>query len=320
MSQRLHPKISINKKLWLAVSDEYQLYVECSGNENGIPVIYLHGGPGAGCSANSRRYFDPEKYHIIQFDQRGCGRSIPSPSLENNTLAHLIEDIEAIRTHLHIKKWLVCGGSWGTTLAIAYGIKYAQFIHGFILRGIFLGTQQEYQWLYNENGAARIFPKYYRDFIKPLTFNEQQNPLLGYQNLLTSNNELQRVAASRTWYTWESRLSSIEHSVDVLSRIDDVHQALCMAVISNHYFVNECFLEKPLLDNIDKIGHLPCIILHGRYDMVCPIQSADLLQQHWPNANLQILPCAGHSGFEQQTINAFCKAANSMADFINEID
>lgn len=320
MSFSLYPKISVNKQFWLSVSDHYQLYVECSGNEKGIPVLYLHGGPGAGSSANARRYFDPEKYYIIQFDQRGCGRSKPAPSIENNTTAKLVEDIEAIREHLAISKWLVCGGSWGTTLALAYGIQHAEAIHGFILRGIFLARESEYDWLYGDKGAARIFPKYYRDFLQLLPPQSAQKPLLGYQQLLSSYNELQRVAASRAWYQWEARLSSMEHSEDVLSRIDDLHQALCMATVSNHYFINQCFLSQPLLEQIHLISHLPAIILHGRYDMVCPLESADLLVEHWPNATLQILPQAGHSGFEQQVMAAFCKATISMANFINERD
>lgn len=320
MSKTLYPKISRNQHFFLAVGDGHELYVECSGNPQGIPVIYCHGGPGGGSSENLRRYFDPEKYHIILFDQRGCGQSKPSPSIAHNTLAHLVADIEKIRQHLNIDKWLVCGGSWGTTLAIAYGIAYSEVVLGFILRGVFLGTQEEYDWLYKKQGAAYFFPKYYRDFVTPLNDEQLLDPLMAYHELLTSDNELQKIAASKIWYRWESRLSSIEHSEKSLSQIDDAHQALCMAQISNHYFINQCFLSAPLIESIPKIGHLPAILIHGRYDMVCQLHNADLVAQVWQNAHLQILPCAGHSGFEQQTIDAFCKATDTMANFIKETD
>ena len=198
MTKALYPKIAVNNSFQLPVGDNHELYVECSGNSKGIPVIYFHGGPGAGCSDNVRRYFDPEKYHIILFDQRGCGRSTPSPSIENNTLDHLIADVEKIRCHLNIKKWLVCGGSWGTTLAIAYGIAFPQHIFGFVLRGIFLGRQEEYDWLYKRQGAAYFFPKYYRDFVQLLADSQLDDPLMGYHELLNSENEILKIYISCT--------------------------------------------------------------------------------------------------------------------------
>ncbi len=319
MIRHLYPHIAINHAFELAVHELHQLYVECSGNTDGIPVIYFHGGPGGGCSSEHRRYFNPEKYHIILFDQRGCGRSKPSPSVEQNTLVDLIHDIEKIRQHLHIDKWLVCGGSWGTTLALAYAIENPQAVLGFVLRGIFLGTKEEYDWLYKPSGAAKFFPEYYQDFIAPLAKEQLEDPLTGYQTLLNSPNELLKAAASKAWYVWESRLSSIEHSIESLSHIDDHHQAFCMAYLSNYYFVNKCFLKEPLLNNIDKIQHLPATILHGRYDMVCQIKQASLLTQAWSNAELNVLPKAGHSGFESQTMAAFCYATDSMANLFKDL-
>lgn len=319
MARTLYPRISANNEFFLPVDGGHSIYVECSGNEQGIPVVYCHGGPGAGSSEHLRRYFDPEQYHIILFDQRGCGRSKPSPSIINNTLDDLINDIEAIRQYLAIDKWLVSGGSWGTTLALAYGCQHPKHVHGFILRGIFLGTDEEYNWLYQGQGAAKFFPKYYQDFLALLPDSDIAEPLLGYQKLLTSDNELQKVAASKAWYIWESRISSLDYSGESLAKIDDPHQALCMAQISNHYFVNRCFLTTPLLTLINQITHLPAIIIHGRYDMVCQLFHADKLAKAWPNANLQILPSAGHSGFERQTIDAFCQATDTMANFIREI-
>ena len=319
MSRALFPKISSYHKEWLDVGDGHQLYIEQSGNPNGIPVLYLHGGPGGGCSKNHRRYFDPSRYRIILFDQRGCGRSQPSPSIANNSLEELLADIEYIRQHLTISQWLLAGGSWGTTLALAYGIKHADKVFGFILRGIFLGSQAEYNWLYKKEGVAKIYPEYYRQFIGHLTEKEQIDPLSAYYQKLTSDNEVAVISASKSWCLWELQLSTLEHHNIGMARIDDPHQALCMAKISSHFFINQCFLtENYILDNIKEIEKIPAIIIHGRFDMVCQLSVADTLVQQWENAQLQILPCAGHSGFESQTIDAFCKASDVMAHFIEE--
>jgi len=324
MSRVLFPKISTNQQQWLSVGDVHKIYVEQSGNIDGIPVVYIHGGPGGGCSSDYRRYFDPEKYNIILYDQRGCGRSKPSPSLSNNTIWELINDLEIIREYFNIDKWLISGGSWGTTLALTYAIKHVARVKGFILRGVFLGTQIEYDWLYQPNGAARFFPEYYREFIEHLPESLRSDPLAGYYQLLTSDNEVAVISASKSWCLWELRLSTIEHHHIDKTSIQDSHQALCMAKISSHYFHNSCFLKNNIgehnyiMDHLENIIHLPSIILHGRYDMVCQLAIADLLVQHWDNAQLQILPCAGHSGFESQTIDAFCKATDTMANFFEE--
>ena len=317
MSRTLYPKITENEHFWLSVGDGHQVYVEHSGNVNGIPVIYLHGGPGGGCTSDHRRYFDPEKYHIILFDQRGCGRSTPSPSILNNTTSDLINDIELIRVHFGYDKWLVCGGSWGTTLALTYGIENANRITGFILRGVFLGSIAENNWLYEKNGAARFFPDAYQEFLKPISNHSGSSPLAAYSELLQSNNEVAAISASKAWYLWELRISSLEHTHIGLSYIEDSHQAWCMAVITSHYLSNECFLPVDyILDNVNKISHIPAIILHGRYDMVCQVSIAYHLADIWDNATLQILPKAGHGGFESQTIDAFCKATDLMAKFL----
>ena len=319
MSRSLYPKIGSYLQEWLTVDNVHQIYLEQSGNPEGIPVLYLHGGPGGGSSANHRRYFDPEKYRIIIFDQRGCGLSKPSPSVENNTTDFLIEDIEKIRQHLSIDKWLIAGGSWGTTLALVYGIRHPDAVLGFILRGIFLATQKEYDWLYKTAGAQSFFPEYYQDFLKPIDINVQNNPLEGYQHIFSSENEVAIIAASKAWYLWELRLSTIEHHHIGMAQIEDSHQALCMAQLSHHYFYHQCFIdENYILNNIDKISEIPAIIIHGRYDMVCPLINADKLTKLWSNASLQILPQAGHSGFESQTIDAICKATDIMGNFLQE--
>jgi len=319
MSRMLFPKISPYTCQWLQVDATHEIYIEQSGNQQGIPVVYLHGGPGAGASEDYRRYFCPEKYRIILIDQRGCGRSKPSPSLVNNTMWDLVNDLEKIRTHLGIEKWLVAGGSWGTTLALTYSVSYPDKVMALILRGIFLGTQQEIDWLYQPHGVAKFYPEYFQEFIQTVK-NEYKNSVLqSYYHLLTSNNELAVTAASQSWYLWELRLSSLEYHQLDKRHIVDKHQALCMAKISAHYFVNRCYLSQNyLLDNIERISAVPAIIIHGRYDMVCQLDAAYQLSKRWKNAQLQILPSAGHSGFEQQTIEAFCNATERMAEFIEE--
>lgn len=319
MSHCLYPQIANYKEEWLALSEHHQVYIEQSGNPNGIPVVYLHGGPGGGSSENHRRYFDPEIYRIILFDQRGCGKSLPTLSLDNNTTWDLVNDIEAIRKHLSIDKWLVSGGSWGTTLALCYGIQYADHILAFILRGIFLGTQKEYDWLYKSDGAARFFPEYYQDFLSVLAKDEQVDPLTAYHRIFQGSNELAKTSASKAWYLWELRLSTIEYQHIGTLRVEDTHKALCMAQLSNYYFYQNCFLtDNFILANLSKIADIPAIIIHGRYDMVCQLGVADDLVNAWENATLQILSQAGHSGFESQTIDAICKATDTMASFLNE--
>lgn len=319
MSRVLFPNISTYHKEWLEVKGGHKLYIEESGNPNGIAVIYLHGGPGGGCCDNHRRYFDPDKYRIILIDQRGCGRSEPSPSIDNNTSADLVEDIENIRQHLKVERWLVAGGSWGTTLAILYGIKYPSAVLGFILRGIFLGKSSEYHWLYRNTGAACFFPEYYQEFSQHVAGLDNKNLLSAYYDALTGSNEIAATAASKAWCLWELCLSTIEHHHIEMSHIDNTHQALCMAKISSHYFINNCFIEEDfILNNTAVISDIPAIVLHGRYDMVCQLTNAYQLVQSWPNAQLQILPKAGHGGFESQIIDGFCKAADTMANFITE--
>ncbi|TKB44013.1 prolyl aminopeptidase [Thalassotalea mangrovi] len=314
----LFPKIQPFHQQMLE-SGEHRIYVEQSGNRRGIPVLYLHGGPGGGSSEDHRRYFDPQKYRIIIFDQRGCGRSTPHASLTNNSTWDLLEDMEEIRQALGVKQWLVTGGSWGTTLAMAYGIKYPQHVLGFILRGIFLGTQSEVQWLYSHQGAAAIFPDYYQDFLAPMQPHIQQEPVKAYQQLLSSDNELGRYQAAKAWTLWEQRISTLHPNTQTIDTPEQLHAAVAMATLENHYFIHHCFFEADyLLNHIDTISHIPAIIIHGRYDMVCQLQRAYQLQQRWQNATLNIIPDAGHSGFEPGIINAFCQASDKMAVFIKE--
>lgn len=317
MARLLYPKIKTNQTQWLEVEQGHQIYLETAGNPDGIPVLYLHGGPGGGCGEHHRRYFDPDKYFYISFDQRGCGRSKPSPNIDANTLSHLINDIEHVRLHFNIEQWLIVGGSWGTTLAMAYGIAFPHRVMAFILRGVFLATQAEYDWLYKADGAAQFFPDYYQDFLQPI--DDKQDPLKAYQSLFSSDNEVAVVAASKAWFLWELRLSSMEHHHLTAAHIEDKHQALCMSQLSNYFFSNKCFLdENYIINHIDKISNIPAIVIHGRYDMVCQVVQAHRLVNVWDNATLQILPQAGHSGFESQTIDAMCKATDVMANYLQE--
>ncbi len=316
----LYPKISPNNTQFLSCGS-HQIYVEESGNPDGIPVLYLHGGPGGGSCPDHRRYFDPEKYRIIIFDQRGCGKSTPHASLENNTTADLIDDIEKIRSALAITKWVVAGGSWGTTLALAYGIAYPQTVSGFILRGIFLGTQEEINWLYGKNGAANFFPCQYQEFLQPLSQGTSDNIIEDYFHELHSDNELARIAAAKAWTLWETKISALFVDKHEIIDSEETHGAIAMAHIENHYFKHHCFFDEGhLLNSIDKISHIPAFIIHGRYDMVCQIKHAWLLNEAWENAQLQIIPKAGHSGFEPGIADAICRAADQMVDFIIDND
>ncbi|WP_068546962.1 prolyl aminopeptidase [Thalassotalea crassostreae] len=312
----LYPKIKPNKTEFLTFG-RHNVYIEECGNPNGIPVIYLHGGPGGGSSPDHRRYFDPEKYRIILFDQRGCGNSTPHNETEDNTTDDLIDDIEEIREHFAIKTWLVCGGSWGTTLALAYGIKHADKVLGFILRGIFLGTDEEVDWLIGADGAANIYPEHYQDFISPLNDQKFADPVKAYHKILHSNNDIARIAAAKAWSLWETRISALRMDISGFHSKEETHGAIAMATLENHYFINHCFFEPNyLLNNVHKVAHLPAFIIHGRYDMVCQLKPAYLLAEKWQNSELQIIPACGHSGFEEGIVDAICKASDKMASFL----
>ena len=312
----LYPKIKPNRCEVINIGEQ-RIYVEESGSPQGIPVIYLHGGPGGGSSPEHRRYFNPEKYRIIVFDQRGSGKSKPHATTINNTTQHLIDDMEEIRDYFGIDKWLVAGGSWGTTLALAYGIKHSDKVLGFILRGIFLGTDEEVNWLYGKDGAAGIYPDHYQDFLVPIANQKFADPVMAYHQVLSSNNEIAKVAAAKAWTLWETRISALYIDKHDLNSPEETHEAIAMASIENHYFVNKCFMEPDyLIKNINLVADKPAFIIHGRYDMVCQVKQAYLLANKWTNAQLQIIPRAGHSGFETGIIDAICRASDKMADFI----
>ncbi len=300
---------------WLQTADGQKIYLEQSGNPNGIPVIYCHGGPGGGSSPFHRQLFAAELYHIIIFDQRGCGLSTPALELERNSTAHLIADMELIRQHLQIQHWVVAGGSWGSTLALAYGQSYPQHCLGFILRGIFLGREQDIDWLYRCGfGASQVFPDYYQDFIKPIAHLGQLDVLQAYQQQLHHQDQAIRLEAALAWSMWESRIATLLPNEFAQGEEMDRQSALALALIEHHYFMHQCFFEPDqLLNNIYKIKHLPCQIVHGRYDMVCKAENAFSLASLWPGAKLNWVVNAGHSASETGIAEALYQASLTLA-------
>jgi proline iminopeptidase len=285
----------------LRVSALHEIYYEESGNPKGKPVVFLHGGPGGGTNAKMRCFFNPKKYRIVLLDQRGCGKSKPSASLEDNTTWHLVSDIEAVREKLGIDKWQVFGGSWGSTLALAYAQKHPGRVTELVLRGIFLLRRSELEWFYqNPEGAAQLFPDLFAEYLKPLSTAERTDCMASYYKRLTSSDQTTLLEAARAWSIWEGALSYMKLNKDYIKRFGDPKFAAEFARIECHYFVNGGWLEKEtqLLDDVPKIRHIPAVIVQGRFDVICPVRSAWDLHKAWPEADLRIVPDAGHSAFE----------------------
>jgi proline iminopeptidase len=282
----------------LAVGEEgHTLWVEQVGNPCGQPVVFLNGGPGAGCSAKHRQLFDPAHYHAVLFDQRGAGRSTPHASLEANTTQHLIADMECIRTHLGLERWLVFGGSWGSTLALAYAIAHPERVTGLILRGIFLCRPEEIRWFYQE-GTSWLFPEEWDRYCEPIPLNERNDMLQAYYWRLTEADETEQLKAAQAWSRWEGSTCQLLPQPDRIAGFEDPQFALAMARIECHYFVNGAFFPSAnyLLDMAPKrLSHLPITIVHGRYDVVCPAQNAVKLHQACSHSQLIMVPDAGHA-------------------------
>ncbi|SMF01080.1 prolyl aminopeptidase . Serine peptidase. MEROPS family S33 [Alteromonadaceae bacterium Bs31] len=311
--QNLYPEIKPYAKHELAVDDIHTLYIEECGSSEGIPVLFIHGGPGAGCSKHDRRFFDPEKYRIILFDQRGSGRSRPHAELENNTTQHLIEDIEAIRQYLDVEKWALFGGSWGSTLSLLYAQSYPEKVLGMVLRGIFLCREEDLQWFY-QSGADRIFPDYWKEFTSLIPEEERGNLLKAYYLRLTSSNEIAKMSAAKAWSLWEGRCATLRPNPDVVNAFADPHLAMSLARIEAHYFMSHAFIKpNQILDNMARIENIPAIIVHGRYDIVCPLDNAQSLHEKWQEAELNIIRDAGHASREPSIVDALVKATVEMA-------
>lgn len=310
----LYPNIRPYVTHALAVDGGHQLHVEECGSAEGIPALLLHGGPGAGCEPYHRCFFDPNRYRVVLFDQRGCGRSSPHAELANNSTDHLIQDMEVIRERLGIVRWLVFGGSWGSTLALAYAQRHPERVSGLVLRGIFLCRREEIQWFY-QDGASRIFPDYWQDFIAPIPEDERDDLLSAYHRRLTGSDEVARMAAAKAWSIWEGRTASLLPNNAIVKQLGSPHTALSMARIECHYFMNDAFLgPNQLLADAHRMAEIPGIIVQGRYDLICPMQSAWELHRAWPKGELKVVPDAGHSAMETGIRSALVEATDWFAD------
>lgn len=313
--RKLYPPYEAYKTGRLKVSDLHEIYWDESGNANGIPAIGLHGGPGGGASPEMRRFFDPKKYRTVLFDQRGCGRSKPHSELRENDTWALIEDIEALREMLGIEKWVVFGGSWGSTLALAYAVTHPERVLGLVLRGIFLLTDKEIRWFYQE-GASNIFPDAYDRYIAPIPEDERGDLLHAFHKRLQGTDRSERHKAALAWSQWEGSTLSLTSNGAPPPRFDDPEFVDAFARIENHYFVNKGFFPKDgwLLDEAaKKLSEIPGNIVHGRYDVLTPLSSAWALSKAWPQAKLEIIPDAGHSSLEPGIVDALVRATDRFA-------
>lgn len=295
-----------------AVSKPHVLYLEETGNPNGVPIIVLHAGPGAGGDAHLRRFFDPEQYRIIIFDQRGCGRSTPHTEINHNTTQDLLDDIDAIRDHLGLDRFVLFGGGWGAMLALLYAELYPQQIKALLLHQVYLGRQQDIDWFY-KRGACQIYPDYWHDFINGIPANELDDVPKYYSQILRGSNELARMAAAKNWALWQARCSSIQPHLNVIDQYSEPHFALALAMLESYYITNHYFIsDDQVLANANKIRHIPCYLIHGRYDMVCPIAGAWSLHQALPSSSLLIVRDAGHSDRESGIIDALIHASKAI--------
>ncbi|HWS28199.1 MAG TPA: prolyl aminopeptidase [Xanthomonadales bacterium] len=313
--RELYPEIEPFETGRLPVGDGHELYFEQCGNPAGKPVVFLHGGPGAGCNTNARRFFNPEKYRIVLFDQRGCGRSTPHASLVANTTWHLVADIERLRKHLAIERWQVFGGSWGSTLALAYAQTHPQQVTQLVLRGIFMLRRWELEWFY-QTGADAIFPDAWDDYLAAIPEVERGDLMSAYHRRLTAADPAVQLEAAKAWSVWEGRTSYLFQDPNHVEASAADLFALAFARIECHYFVNGGFFDRDdqLLANAYRLKGIPAVIVQGRYDVVCPMRSAWDLHQVWPEADLRIVPDAGHSALEAGNTHELILATDRFAD------
>jgi len=311
--REIYPVIEPYNQGMLKVSPIHTLRYEECGNPKGKPVVFLHGGPGGGCTPAHRRFFDPQAYRIVLFDQRGAGGSTPHACLEDNTTQALVADIEKLREHLGVERWQVFGGSWGSTLALSYAQAHPSRVTELVLRGIFLLRKKEIDWYYQGDGAEFIFPDRWEEYVKPVEPSARHDMISAYHKLLTGDDAAKREAAAAAWTKWEMATSSLIVKDEDVARADDGKFALAFARIENHYFINKGFFksETQLLDDVSKIRHIPAVIVQGRYDVVCPMRSAWDLHRAWPEAQLRVIGDAGHSAGEAGISAALCDATDS---------
>lgn len=306
---RLYPSIEPHRRFQLPVGDGHELYVECCGNPDGKPVVVLHGGPGAGCSPFMRRFFDPKRYRIVLFDQRGCGKSTPTGSLEANTTWHLVEDLERIREHLEIDRWQVFGGSWGSTLALLYAQAHPSQVLELVLRGVFTMTQAELDWFYG-GGASRFFPQAWADFIEPIPEDERDDLIAAYVRRVIEGDEATQIKFARPWVRWETSTAVLRPPKG--TGLVNGTYARAFARIEAHYFSHNGWLERDdqVLANMDRIAHIPGVIVQGRYDVICPPSTATEIAGRWPEAELVLIDDAGHALSEPGITSALIEATD----------
>lgn len=293
----IYPPIEPYSTGFLKLDETHDMYWEQSGNPDGVPLVYFHGGPGGGCSPLMRQFFDPNHYRIILYDQRGSGKSQPLGCLENNTTAHLLADAEKLREHLGIEKWHIYGGSWGSTMALCYAAAYPERCHSMILRGIFLMMQEEIDWFMH--GMGKIFPEAWEAFVSPLTEAERKDILGSYYKKLTSADKDEAMEAAISWALYESACASLIPNYQTITTEEQKNKAYAISKIEAHYFVNENFeRDYDLLNKVDKFRHIPAIMVQGRYDIVCPIKTAYELHKKWPEIEMVVVPDGGHSSLD----------------------
>jgi proline iminopeptidase len=306
-----YPEIEAYNTGMLRVSDVHEIYYEESGNPKGKPVVFVHGGPGGGTEPKQRRFFDPAAYRIVLFDQRGCGKSRPYADLTENTTQALVADMERVREHLGIERWQVFGGSWGSTLALAYAEAHPARVSELVLRGIFLLRKQEIDWFY-QRGADAMFPDAWEAYLAPIPPEERGDLLSAYYRRLTGADPVVRQQAARAWSVWEGCTSCLYQNPDLIARTGGDEFSLAFARIECHYFYHRGFFEKDtqLLDEVHKIRHIPTVIVQGRYDVVCPMESAWALYRAFPEADLRVVPDAGHSAYEPGNLHELIEATD----------
>ena len=310
----LYDEIEPYNSGYVRVSPVHELYYEQCGNPNGKPVVFLHGGPGAGIIPDYRRFFDPNAYRVILFEQRGAGRSRPHASLVDNTTWHLVQDSEQIREQFHVDQWLVFGGSWGSTLALAYAETHPDRVRGLVLRGIFLCRPKEISWFYEDShGASAIFPDVWEQYVNIIPEAERRDMIRAYYRRLTSDDESVQREAAYAWSIWEASALKLLPDQKLIDEFTEPEMAIALARIECHYFVNNCFFETDnyLLEHVDRIRHIPSVIVHGRYDVICPFMNAWDLHRAWPEATLNVIPNAGHAASEPGITDALIRATDS---------
>ena len=308
-----YPPITPYASGFLDVGGGHRLYWEMCGNPRGTPTLFLHGGPGGGCSATDRRWFDPERYCILLFDQRGCGRSTPHAGLHQTTTAHLIDDIELLRKHCGIERWVLMGGSWGATLALAYAERFPRHVRAMVLRGVFTARRSELDWLYKEGGAAALFPEAWERFVAPIPAAERQDLIAAYYARLTCGEAAVEMQAARAWCAWEDGLTTLLPSPP--SFTDDADALRALARIECHYFQHSTFLEEgQLIAGAHRLRDMPGVIVQGRYDVIAPPVSAWDLARAWPEAELQMVPDGAHASSEPGILRRLIQATDTYAD------